>query len=250
MYKTQSVILLGLLAIIATAWGYLIYQHWWMTSSPMSEMWMPSSEVFEWKTIDFALVYLMWAAMMAAMMLPSATPMVLAFSQVAKRRYQAPEKFSFLFINGYLLVWLMFSVGMTFLQWQLHGHAVISPMMETESTVFSAMIFLAAGIYQLTPLKSRFLRYCQSPAGFLFNEWRQGAKGAFYMGLKHGSTCVGCCWMQMLIMFAVGVMNLLGMALITLLIVLEKTVPIQSRTICRTGSLIMMGLGLGLLVMA
>src|SRR5215831_13698999 len=98
MYKTQSVILLGSVIIIVSAWGYLFYQHWAMISLPMSEMWMPPSEALAWRPTDFALVYLMWAAMMAAMMLPSAIPMVLAFSRVAKRHYQAPEKFSFLFI--------------------------------------------------------------------------------------------------------------------------------------------------------
>src|SRR5690242_5715438 len=98
MHKAQLSILMSLLAIIVFAWAYLIYQHWQMTSLPMSEMWMPPAEVAEWKSIDFALVYLMWAAMMVAMMLPSAIPMIFAFSHVAGRRYQAPQKYSFLFI--------------------------------------------------------------------------------------------------------------------------------------------------------
>jgi len=247
MHKTQSTILVSLLAIIVFAWAYLIYQRWQMTSLPMSEMWMPPAEVTAWKPADFALVYLMWASMMAAMMLPSAIPMIFAFSHVARRRYQAPQKYSFLFIYGYLLVWLVFSIGMTLLQWQLHGLQVISPMMETESELLSAVIFLAAGIYQLTPLKSRFLRYCRSPAGFLLNEWREGAKGAFQMGLKHGSTCVGCCWAQMLIMFAIGVMNLFGMAFMTLLILGEKIVPIKGHLICKAGGVLFMGWGLWLL---
>jgi predicted metal-binding membrane protein len=247
MHKTQSIILVSLLAIIVFAWAYLIYQHWQMTSLPMSEMWMPPAEMAAWKPADFALVYLMWAAMMTAMMLPSAIPMIFAFSQVARRRYPVPQKYSFLFIYGYLLVWLVFSIGMALLQWQLHGLQVISPMMETESELLCAVIFLAAGIYQLTPLKNRFLRYCRSPAGFLLNEWREGAKGAFQMGLKHGSTCIGCCWAQMLIMFAVGVMNLFGMAFMTLLILGEKIVPIKSHLICRVGGVLFMGWGLWLL---
>jgi predicted metal-binding membrane protein len=250
MHKAQFSILVSLLAAIVFAWAYLIYQHWQMTSLPMSEMWMPPAEVAEWKSIDFYLVYLMWGAMMVAMMLPSAIPMILAFSHVAGRRYHAPQKYSFLFIYGYLLVWLAFSIGMTLLQWQLHGLQMISPMMETENELLSAVIFLAAGIYQLTPLKSRFLRYCQSPAGFLLNEWREGAKGAFQMGLKHGSTCVSCCWAQMLIMFAVGVMNLFGMAFMALLILAEKIVPVKSQLISRAGGVLFMGWGLWLLQMA
>jgi len=250
MRKTQSVILLSLLAVIVSAWTYLFYQHWQMTSLPMSEMWMPPSDTSAWKPIDFALVYLMWAAMMAAMMLPSAIPMILAFSQVTRKRCQAPQKFSFLFIWAYLLVWLIFSVLLAVLQWQLHGLQIMSPMMDTESEYLPAVIFLGAGIYQLTPLKNSFLQYCRSPAGFLLNEWRDGAKGAFYMGLKHGSTCVGCCWAQMLIMFAVGVMNLLGMALMTLLILVEKIAPVRSQLICRVGGVLFMGWGLWLLQMA
>ena len=139
---------------------------------------------------------------------------------------------------------------MTLLQWQLHGLQMISPMMETENELLSAVIFLAAGIYQLTPLKNRFLRYCQSPAGFLLNEWREGVKGAFQMGLKHGSTCVSCCWAQMLIMFAVGVMNLVGMAFMALLILAEKIVPVKSQLISRAGGVLFMGWGLWLLQMA
>jgi len=250
MHKNHLTVLLSLLAIIIFAWAYLIYQHWQMTSLPMSEMWMPPSEASAWKPLDFSLVYLMWAAMMTAMMLPSAVPMILAFSQVAKRRYPAPQKFTPLFASSYLLVWLLFSIGMTLLQWQLHGLQVISPMMDTESSLLSAVIFLGAGIYQLTPLKTRFLGYCQSPAGFLLNEWRDGLRGAFQMGLKHGSTCVGCCWVQMLIMFAVGVMNLLGMALITLLILLEKVVPDRNMLIPRSGGLMLMGWGVWLLPVA
>jgi predicted metal-binding membrane protein len=250
MHKAQSHILLSLLIIVASAWGYLIYQHWQMTALPMSEMWLPPSEASQWKSVDFFLVYLMWAAMMAAMMLPSAIPMILVFSQVAKRRYRVPPNITFLFASGYLAVWLLFSVGMTLLQWQLHGLQVISPMMETESGLLSAVIFLGAGIYQLTALKSRFLRFCQSPAGFLSNEWREGAKGAFRMGLKHGRACAGCCWAQMLITFAVGVMNLMAMALITLLILVEKVVPSKSLFISRGSGMILMGWGLLRLLVA
>ena len=247
MHKAQSIILLSLLALVLSAWGYLIYQHWQMNSLPMSEMWMPPSDTVAWQTSDFGLVYLMWAAMMAAMMLPSAVPMLLAFSQVSRKRYPSPVKIDFIFISAYLLVWLLFSIAMALLQWQLHGLHVISPMMDTESQYLGGAIFLVAGVYQLTPLKNSFLQYCRSPAGFLLNEWREGAKGAFTMGLKHGSTCVGCCWAQMLIMFAVGVMNLFAMALITLLVIAEKIAPIRSRLICRSTGILFIGWGLWLL---
>src|SRR5688500_14479627 len=151
MHRAQSVILLSLLAVIASAWAYLIYLHWQMNSRPMSEMWMAPSDPSAWKMSDFGLVYLMWAAMMAGMMLPSAIPMILAFSKVCRNRYSVPLKFSFLFISSYVLVWLLFSVAMALLQWQLHGLHVLSPMMDTESEYLASMIFLGTGVYQLTP---------------------------------------------------------------------------------------------------
>ena len=99
MHRAQSVILLSLLAVIGSAWAYLIYLHWQMNSMPMAEMWMAPSDLSAWKIGDFGLVYLMWAAMMAGMMLPSAIPMILAISQVCRKRYPAPLKFIFLFIS-------------------------------------------------------------------------------------------------------------------------------------------------------
>ena len=92
------------------------------------------------------------------------------------------------------------------------------------------------------------LQICRTPMGFILTEWREGAYGAFSMGLKHGIICVGCCWAQMLIMFAVGVMNLLGMALITLLITLEKTAPGKSQLICSMGGILLIGWGLGIIL--
>ncbi|SFH57244.1 Predicted metal-binding integral membrane protein [Nitrosospira sp. Nsp14] len=97
-------------------------------------MWMPPSGTAAWKTSDLGLVYLMWAAMMAAMMLPSALPMILVFLQVSRRRYSLPEKIDFIFISAYLLVWLLFSIAMTLLQWQLHGLHVLSPMIPKANT--------------------------------------------------------------------------------------------------------------------
>lgn len=247
MPNTQTVVLMCLLAVIIAAWAYLFYQHWLMTSLPMASMWMPPADISSWGLIDFGLVYLMWAVMMAAMMLPSAIPTFIVFSRICKQRYKTTYLLNFLFILAYLVVWLVFSIGLTLLQWQLHGLHFLSPMMESQSEHLAAAIFIGAGIYQFTSFKNGFLQACRSPMGFLLNEWREGAKGAFYLGLKHGSICVGCCWAQMLIMFAVGVMNLLAMALITLLILLEKIVPGKSLLICRAGGVLLIGWGIWLL---
>ncbi|MDI1231963.1 MAG: DUF2182 domain-containing protein [Methylobacter sp.] len=246
-FKTRTATLAVVLAGILAAWGYLFYQHGQMTSQPMSSMWMPPSEPLAWRFTDFALVYFMWAVMMAAMMLPSAIPMILAFARVCRQRNKISHKLTYLFISAYLGIWLLFSSALTLLQWQMHGLAWLSPMMENQNSILAAGILFLAGFYQFMPIKNACLIHCKTPMGFLLNEWQDGAAGAFNMGLKHGVNCLGCCWAQMLIMFAVGVMNLLGMALITLLVILEKSMPLESKLICKTVGVAFLAWGIVLL---
>lgn len=227
--KAQASILAVVLAWIFTAWGYLFYQHLQMQHQPMSSMWMPPSEPMAWRFMDFVLIYFMWSVMMAAMMLPSAIPMILAYSRACRKQNKAFARLAFLFTSAYLGIWLLFSTALTLLQWQMHGLAWLSPMMENQNSILAAGILFLAGSYQFMPVKNACLTHCKTPMGFLLNEWQDGALGAFKLGLKHGANCLGCCWAQMLIMFAVGVMNLLGMALITLLVILEKSLPLESR---------------------
>ena len=248
MPNAQSIILLCLLAVVIAAWSYIFYQHWQMTLLPMPDMWMPPADIYSWQFFDFGLVYLMWAVMMAGMMLPSAIPMFMVFAKVCRQRYQqASYHLNFLFVLAYLVVWFLFSMVLTWLQWHLHGLHFLSPMMENQNEYLASAIFIGAGLYQFTPSKHGFLQACRSPMGFLLNEWREGPKGAFYMGLKHGNVCVGCCWAQMLIMFAVGVMNVSGMILITLLVLLEKMIPSQSQLICKTAGMLLIGWGIWLM---
>jgi predicted metal-binding membrane protein len=247
-FKAQTSILAVVLVWIFAAWGYLFYQHQQMTYQPMSSMWMPPSEPMAWGLMDFVLVYFMWAVMMAAMMLPSAIPMILAFTRVCRQQNKAPGKLAYLFTSAYLAIWLLFSSALTLLQWQMHGLTWLSPMMENQNSILAAGILFLAGSYQFMPLKNACLTHCKTPMGFLLNEWQNGPIGAFKMGLKHGANCLGCCWAQMLIMFAVGVMNLLGMALITLLVLSEKTIPLESRLICKTVGIVFLTWGTFLLM--
>ena len=247
MVKGRTTVLLVLLTIIFFAWGYLFYQHWQMRSQSMAEMWMLPTEIFAWSYIDFSLVFLMWAVMMVAMMLPSALPMILAATRVYQQRKTAYYQLTFSFALAYLCVWFFFSALLTLLQWQMHGLAWLSPMMENRNPLLAAAILILAGIYQFLPIKNVCLRYCRTPMSFLLNEWRDGHLGAFTMGLKHGGACLGCCWAQMLIMFAVGVMNLLGMALITLIVLLEKLAPMDPKYISRIGGFAFITWGIGFL---
>lgn len=230
--KLHYKLLFSLVAVIFAAWGYLFYQHWLMSSQPMSSMWMPPSALTPWQWQDYLLIYSMWAIMMCAMMLPSAIPMIYAFSKVSHQRSANAHRLIIIFIFAYFLVWLLFSVALSLLQKQLHDLNWLSPMMENQNRLLSGGIFLLTGLYQLTPVKNACLKHCQTPVGFLLNHWRNGQKGAFIMGFTHGLNCLGCCWAQMLLMFSVGVMNIIATALITLLILIEKTLPLQSRPYC------------------
>jgi predicted metal-binding membrane protein len=130
-----------------------------------------------------------------------------------------------IFLAGYLIAWAGFSLVATALQWLLQKTELITTMMQSASLYFSAALFLAAGLYQFSPLKERCLNYCRSPDGFILSEWRDGAAGAVIMGLRHGLFCMGCCAALMALLFAVAVMDLRWVAGLTVLVTAEKLLP-------------------------
>src|SRR4029077_18819537 len=148
----------------------------------------------------------------------------------------------FAFGAGYLLVWTVLSAGAALAQWVMHQAAMLSPAMTTSSARLSGVILIAAGMYQLTPFKGACLSHCRSPLGFLMTSWHDGAIGAFRMGLAHGCHCLGCCWALMCVLFAVGVMNLLWVAALTALVLLEKIGPLGAIAARVTG-VIMIAVG-------
>lgn len=180
-----------------------------------------------WGGIDLLLLFVMWTIMMVAMMLPSATPMILLFEHVAEQRRSRgrPHASTAVFLLGYLLVWTAFSAVATLGQWALHRSALLSPMMVSTSTALGGGLLIMAGVYQWTPLKRACLKSCRSPLGWLTTQWREGPTGALLMGLRHGGFCVACCWALMALLFVVGVMNLLWVAALAALVLLEKTLP-------------------------
>ena len=170
-----------------------------------------------WDVTHLFLLWAMWAVMMTAMMLPSATPIVLLVRATGNAHLLA---------LGYVVVWAAFSVGATALQWGFMKLLILTPMMEASSPRVGAALLLIAGIYQFTPLKHACLTSCQSPMVFLAQRWGSGAWGAFRMGTEHGISCVGCCWALMLLLFAGGVMNLIVILAVTAVVALEKLVPV------------------------
>jgi predicted metal-binding membrane protein len=202
-----------------------------------------------WGVSGYVLVGLMWAAMTLAMMLPSAAPMILTFATVnANRRARAqPWVPTALFAAGYVLAWGGFSVAATLAQWGLESAALVSPMaMVVTSARLGGVLFLAAGLYQLTPLKRACLIACRSPFDFVVNRWRDGALGALRMGAEHGLSCLGCCWVLMALLFVFGAMNLVWVALLAVAVLVEKLLPFGEWT-ARIGGLLLMGWGLWLL---
>src|SRR6185295_3176043 len=139
-------------------------------------------------------LFLMWAEMMVAMMLPSSTPMILTFAKVQRNRREQEQPFvaTGIFVAGYLAVWTAFSALAAVAQWVLHGKALLSPVMVSTSPLLGGVLLIVAGVFQWTPLKNACLATCCSPISFLMTGWREGKWGAFIMGLKHGAYCAGC----------------------------------------------------------
>jgi predicted metal-binding membrane protein len=190
-----------------------------------SAMAMPMEGPWDW--VQAVLTFIMWAVMMVAMMLPSAAPMILVFERVHLDRAakQQPYVPTAVFAAGYLAVWVGFSVLATAAQWALHTAALLSPGMAAASPWLGGALLIAAGAFQLTPLKRACLAKCRTPLGFMLTEWREGVGGALMMGLRHGVFCTICCWGLMALLLVGGVMNLLWVAGLAIVVLGEKVLP-------------------------
>ena len=232
--KDKKLIFTGLFFVCAVGWLYMFYMAWAMENMHLVDMWMPPiGGARSWTGFDFFMLFLMWFTMMIAMMTPTVIPMVMMFTTVnrAKKKKQQPYAPTSLFLLGYLLAWGLFSVIASLIQWPLHDSGLLNPMMNSRSYLLSACVLILAGIYQFTPLKDVCLDQCRSPIGFIMTAWKDGYVGALKMGFHHGIFCVGCCWALMLILFAVGVMNMLWVILITIFVLLEKVLPVSPNVI-------------------
>jgi predicted metal-binding membrane protein len=211
---------LWVLGLVVAGWAALT----WLIvdmGHPLAQLTMPETRA--WHAENLVAITIMWAVMMAAMMLPSALPMVqtLANARTAQggtARWQS-------FVLAYLLVWAAFSAAATGVQWALQAAGWVDPMIVSRSAVLTGLLLVIAGIYQLTPLKRVCLAHCRSPLGFVLGEWRGGVRGSFLMGLRYGLLCLGCCWALMALLFVGGVMNLYWIAALSLVVAVEKLAP-------------------------
>jgi predicted metal-binding membrane protein len=249
--RHDGAIVFGSLAfVILLAWAYLLAG----AGVGMEMMHMGGGQIMamapEWTLAYGIVVFLMWAVMMVAMMLPSAAPVTLLIAGIARRRAGGPLGLpTAMFVAGYLAVWTGFAAAATLLQWWLEAMELLSETMALASMVAAAAALIAAGIYQWTPLKQACLRHCRSPLEFLLFHWRDGPAGAFASGLRHGAFCLGCCWMLMVLLFVGGIMNLAWIGGIALLVLAEKLLPWGGWTGRATG-ILMIAWGIATLAMA
>ena len=234
--RDRQVVVAALIVVIAMAWLWILLG----AGTGMSAMDVivgPSSDQMAsimapalWTAGYAGIMFTMWWVMMAAMMLPSAAPILLLFARINRKEKSAGRPFipTGIFAAGYLIAWGAFSAVATGLQWAFEQLGLLSPMMVTTSYSLGGAILLAAGVWQLTPIKGICLRHCRSPMGFFVQSWRPGRGGAFRMGLEHGSFCLGCCWFLMGLLFFGGIMNLFWIAGLAAFVLLEKTVPMGS----------------------
>ena len=185
--------------------------------------------------------FVMWLLMMVAMMLPSAAPMILFYSAIARsaRVRGAALAPTSVFAAFYLAVWGAFSAVAALAQWLLVRSGAISDMtLAFGNQRIAGVLLIAAGVYQATPLKRTCLGACRSPMTFLMRFWRPGWKGAARLGLLHGLTCLGCCAALMALLFVFGVMNLLWVAALALVVLAEKTFPMGPRIAAAAGAVL------------
>jgi predicted metal-binding membrane protein len=236
--------------VTIVAWAYLVHLDHQMSTAMqdqkmMAAMGMTMDQAWTWA--DGWFTFAMWAVMMVGMMAPTALPMLLLFAAARAGRDQSGLSLATLsFGLGYIAVWTSFSAGATLAQYGLHQAALLSPAMASSSGRLSGAILLAAGAYQLTPWKAKCLTHCRSPLGFLMTKWRDGTSGAFQMGFRHGMFCLGCCWAIMCLLFVVGVMNFVWIAIITIFVLIEKVGP-AGAFVARLAGVAMVLLGIGVI---
>jgi predicted metal-binding membrane protein len=233
----RAIVVAGLAAVIALSWVWLLMG----AGLHMDEMDMGGGQIMmmapAWTPGYAATIFLMWIIMMAAMMLPSAAPAILLVEALTRQRGERHVIVSsWQFALGYLASWGAFSLLATGLQFAFDRAGLLSETMASGSVVLAALLLIAAGVYQWTPWKQACLRHCRSPVEFLTRYWRQGAFGPMRAGAWHGAFCLGCCWMLMGLLFVGGLMNMLWIAGLALLVLVEKLLPLGPRVSQITGA--------------
>jgi predicted metal-binding membrane protein len=217
-------ILAALVVLSGLAWAGTIYQAGSMGLG-MVTCSMTMGTPF---SMSSAVLYVaLWGVMMVAMMLPAMSPIVGLFQGIAQRKRKEGLPFTpvWIFVSGYVALWTL-TGGLGYAaDLAIQSLPEVFPTLRTHGSVIGGLTLVGAGVYQLTPLKYLCLSQCRSPLGFLLTSWRDGARGAFRMGVDHGAYCLGCCWSLMVVLFVMGTMNLVWMGILSIVIFAEKIMP-------------------------
>jgi predicted metal-binding membrane protein len=246
--RERLTVWVAIAALTASAW--LVLTRLPMPTAPVNSPVMGGmamvmgAEGAVWELHDAWLIFLMWTVMMAAMMLPSAVPMIEMHARIARGAKAEHTPSQWLFAAGYLVAWTGFAAVITAVQYPMQRTGIIGDSMRL-GPLTGGLLMVAAGIYQFTPLKEACLTQCRSPIGFFMTKWRPGACGALRMGLNHGAFCIGCCWLLMALLLVAGVMNFLWAIALTIFVLLEKVTP-WGRSIARASGAVMVASGVAL----
>jgi predicted metal-binding membrane protein len=190
-----------------------------------------------------AALAVMWSVMMAAMMLPSAAPMVLAYAKATRS-----TALILIFLLGYVAIWSAYGLAAAGVQIALTHGDVLSADTALDSAKLKGVLLFAAGAYQWTSAKQFCLQRCRSPLSFILIHWREGLAGAFVMGVRHGGYCVGCCWALMLLLFAGGAMNPWLIVTLAALVLAEKVLA-KGVALARVCGILLLATGAALVVL-
>jgi predicted metal-binding membrane protein len=246
--KSERLVVLAALSVITVlAWLYL----WFVAGQMRADLAQPIPSMpdmpgmampavmpgfAQWSWAHAISQLAMWAVMMVGMMTPSVALTVLIYARVADHAAKQGVRFAppLWFVLGYFAAWTAFALLATASQWGLERAALLTPMLASANRYFGGAVLIAAGAYQWSPLKDSCLSHCQAPLSFIQQHggFRPGIVSSLQLGLSHGAYCVGCCWTLMALLFVAGIMNLVWIAAIMVLVLVEKVAP-YGRTIAR-----------------
>jgi predicted metal-binding membrane protein len=240
---------IALVLLAALAWIVVVVQARAMGAMPVpagTDMSLPDAAMPAWVSIGGAVAFLLaWGVMMAAMMLPSATPMISLYGAARRNLSQTGQRGipTAAFALVYLILWLATGIPIYLANALIGAAAAMNPGLVALLPYFMALTLVAAGIYQFTPLKRKCLSVCSNPLAFLMGRWRGGYRGTFIMALENAVYCVGCCWGLMVVLVAAGAMSLPWVLSIAALVFVEKIFP-HGQWTARSAGAVLIALGL------
>lgn len=223
--RPRAIALACIAVLAACGWSYLgLVLAGQQSTSVWRALCQPIYAAGSLSPSGLAVTFAMWCAMVLAMMLPTAAPMVTTYADLTETATAKgePAASPLVLIAGYIAAWLGAAIVLTLLQALLMRFDTFDGRMAFTNPFISGAMFLAAGAYQFSQVKHACLTHCQHPFRFFFANWTSAPRAVFHIGVRQGLYCLGCCWAMMALMFAVGVMNVVWMAVLGAIMAVEK----------------------------